>query len=48
MPTSSFFRQFITHIYQKLDLLICRLEDIEETYYLYENKLDGVIKVAIE
>ena len=30
----------ITHRY--------RLEDIEEAYHLFENKLDGVIKVAIE
>ena len=29
----------ITHRY--------RLEDIEEAYHLFENKLDGVIKVAI-
>ena len=25
-----------------------KLEDIEEAYHLFENKLDGVIKVAIE
>ena len=30
----------ITHRY--------KLEDIEEAYHLFENKLDGVIKVAIE
>ena len=30
----------ITHRY--------RLEDIEEAYHLFENKLDGVIKVARE
>ena len=24
-----------------------KLEDIEEAYHLFENKLDGVIKVAI-
>ena len=24
------------------------LEDIEEAYHLFENKLDGVIKVAVE
>ena len=29
----------ITHRY--------KLEDIEEAYHLFENKLDGVIKVAI-
>ena len=29
----------ITHCY--------RLEDIEEAYHLFENKLDGVIKVAV-
>ncbi len=29
----------ITHRY--------KLEDIEDAYYLFENKLDGVIKVAI-
>ena len=30
----------ITHRY--------KLEDIEEAYHLFENKLDGVIKVAVE
>ena len=30
----------ITHHY--------KLEDIEEAYHLFENKLDGVIKVSIE
>ena len=25
-----------------------KLEDIEEAYHLFENKLDGVIKVAVE
>ena len=25
-----------------------KLEDIEEAYHIFENKLDGVIKVAIE
>jgi alcohol dehydrogenase len=25
-----------------------RLEDIEEAYRIFENKLDGVIKIAIE
>ena len=30
----------ITHRY--------KLEDIEEAYRLFENKLDGVMKVAIE
>jgi alcohol dehydrogenase len=30
----------ITHRY--------KLEDIEEAYYLFENKLDGVIKVTVE
>lgn len=30
----------ITHRY--------KLEDIEEAYYLFENKLDAVIKVAVE
>ena len=30
----------ITHRY--------KLEDIEEAYHIFENKLDGVIKVAIE
>jgi alcohol dehydrogenase len=30
----------ITHRY--------KLEDIKEAYHLFENKLDGVIKVAIE
>jgi alcohol dehydrogenase len=30
----------ITHRY--------KLEDIEKAYHLFENKLDGVIKVAIE
>jgi threonine dehydrogenase-like Zn-dependent dehydrogenase len=30
----------ITHRYQ--------LEDIEEAYRIFENKLDGVIKIAIE
>ena len=29
----------ITHRY--------RLEDIEEAYHLFENKLDGVIKIAV-
>ena len=29
----------ITHRY--------RLEDIEEPYHLFENKLDGVIKIAV-
>ena len=32
-------RPLITHRY--------KLEDIEEAYYLFENKLDGVIKVAV-
>ena len=30
----------ITHCY--------KLDDIEEAYHLFENKLDGVIKVAVE
>ena len=30
----------ITHRYQ--------LENIEEAYHLFENKLDGVIKIAVE
>ena len=25
-----------------------KLDDIEEAYHLFENKLDGVIKIAIE
>ena len=24
------------------------LEDVEEAYHIFENKLDGVIKIAIE
>ena len=30
----------ITHRY--------KLQDIEEAYYVFENKLDGVIKIAVE